>query len=288
MVLRIGIGSRRFSSWRTRLEPLAMKAGSIRGTVGIPTRSSADNNHEAQSHAAISRKKRPLVVLSGWALAKRKHLHKYSDIYNSLGYPTLCIMPSLRHVLKLSSNENYSSDVMQILEKTYNGPIVFHLFSISSTILLPYITGIAVANNRTENIQLKGIIFDSGPIFYCHETAIAAASNLMEEGRINKLPYYFFITCSFLLEALQVAKKTREEFSEVLKRQALAVPQLYLYSDRDPVTPVEWVEKVMGEQRGLGRTVEGVMFQGANHVKLLQSDPVKYINLITSFLNKIQ
>ena len=193
------------------------------------------------------------------------------------------------HVLKLSSNENYSSDVMQVLEKTYNGPIVFHLFSISSTILLPYITGIAVANNLTENIQLKGIIFDSGPIFHCqHETGIAAASNLMEEGRINKLACYFFITCSFLLEALQVGAKTREEFSVALKRQALTVPQLYLYSDRDPITPVEWVEKVMGEQRGLGRTVEGAMFQGANHVKLLQSDPVKYINLITSFLNKIQ
>ncbi len=279
MALRLGIGSRRFSSWRTRLEPLAKKADSIRGTVGIP---SVETDHDGGSS-----NNKPLVVLSGWALAKKKHLHKYSDIYNSLGYPTLCLMPSLTHVLKLSSNEKYSSNMTRLLENTYSGPIVFHLFSISSTILLPYFAGVAVANNL-KNIQLKGIIFDSGPILFCHKTGVAAASNLMEEGRINKLAYYFFITCSFLLEALQVGAKTREEYSVALKRQALAVPQLYLYSDRDPVVPVEWVEKVIGEQRGLGRTVEGVMFQRANHVKLLQSEPVKYTNLITSFLNNIQ
>ncbi len=275
-MLRVRVlGSRRFSSWRTRLEPLAKKAGSIRGTVGIP---SVETDHDGGSS-----NNKPLVVLSGWALAKRKHLHKYSDIYNSLGYPTLCLMPSLTHAFKLSSNEKYSSDMTRILENTYSGPIVFHLFSISSTILLPYFTN-AVANLK--NIQLKGIIFDSGPILFCHKTGVAAARRVVEEGQMNKLVYYILITYGLITEALQGAK-TRKEMSVALKRQALAVPQLYLYSDRDPVVPVEWVEKVIGEQRGLGRTVEGVRFQKSNHVKLLQSEPVKYTNLITSFLNNI-
>ena len=171
----------------------------------------------------------------------------------------------------------------RILENTYNGPIVFHLFSISSTILLPYFTA-AVANLK--NIQLKGVIFDSGPILFCHKTGVAAAKRVMEEGKMNKLAYYILITYGLITEALQGAK-TREELSVTLKRQALAIPQLYLYSDQDPVTPVEWVEKVIREQRGLGRTVEGAMFQKSNHVKLLQSEPVKYTNLITSFLNNI-
>ena len=274
MLPRLGI--RQFS-WKTTLEPLAdVKAGSIRGTVGIPSASSAETYRSGK----------PLVVLSGWLFAKEKHLHKYSNIYNSLGYPTLCLAPSpsLLHALKLASNKKYSSDVMQILENTYRGPIVFHLFSISPTILLPYFTDAA---NHLNNIQLKGIIFDSGPILFCRETAIAAASNLMEEGKMSKLAYSIFSTYCLLLDTLQVGAKTREEFSVVLKRQVLAVPQLYLYSDRDPFSPMEWVEKVIGEQRGLGRTVEGAMFQRANHVKLLQSEPVKYTNLITSFLNNI-
>ena len=225
----------------------------------------------------------PLVVLVGWTRAKQKHVGKYAAVYESLGYPTLSLTPSLLHTLNVYSCEKYSRKIVKMLNDTYKGPFILHLFSGASTIVLPSFTQIA---KNLEDLRLKGVVFDCGPGSFGKEAALAAGDAMLQGG-MPKLSYYTAISTFFLADKVK-GVKVREEADKALKQPVLSVPQLYLYSDIDPVLPTSKVERIMKEQKGLGRDVEGVLFKGATHVRLLQSEPDKYINRIAAFLRKIE
>ena len=263
--------TRSFSSTRS-VEGLSVKAKSIQGVV-----SSTDNDCGAGSN--------PLVVIVGWVMAKQKHVSKYADVYNKLGCPTLTITPSILHSWNVLSYNAYTSRVIRNLDANYNGPIVFHLLSGSSYIILPYYTQNV---DNIKNITLKGIVFDCGPVQFGYESGKAAAKQMLDNGEMNRLSYCI-ATCAGILMYKIKGSKIRQELSDAMISPALqTVPQLYVYSDKDDVTPWKCVEETMRQQtEECGRDVDGVMFNGADHVKLLQHDGIKYNNCIQSFLERI-
>ena len=271
------------ASYTKFLRHLSVRTKPVRGILRVADGSDANTN--------------TLVVLVGWAMAKQKHVGKYSDVYNSLGYPALTLVPSLLHTWDVSSNDKYTQNVMQTLEGSFAATlthpqqqqqqqklsIILHMFSGSSSILLP---SLSLNASNFESIELKGIVFDCSPPLYGYDSGMAAAKMVLDDGGMNIFTYYVSIACGITIDKLNGNRK-RQDLAKALERPLLSVPQLYLHSDVDPVTPYDRVKGIMEEQKGLGRNVKGALFKGARHVRLLQSEPDKYTQQIESFLQRI-
>ncbi len=228
----------------------------------------------------------PLVILVGWAMAKQRHVNKYSAVYNKLGCPTLSFTPSILHSWDVISHSKYTTNIMHFLNTNYSGPILFHLFSGASFIVLPHYTQNVHTYN---NITLKGIVFDCGPVSSGYDSGEAAANISLQQGVLNRYTYYMAMIAGTIMDKLKGAKIRQRLDDAMIMPTVLSVPQLYLYCMNDPVMPVSRVKDIMRQQREeCGRDdIEGIAFDGGNHVRLLQSDGIKYNNCIQSFLERI-
>ena len=68
-------------------------------------------------------KERPLVVLFGWMLAKKRHLNKYGNLYLSKGFDVLSIqVPPTQVLWPVSAQKRITSllSVLQVTLKTMN------------------------------------------------------------------------------------------------------------------------------------------------------------------------
>ena len=73
---------------------------------------------------------------------------------------------------------------------------------------------------------------------------------------------------------------------EAWTNRAPSCPQLYLYSDSDPLVPQEGVEDFMRAQSDRGVEVEGHMFRGSGHCEHFRSHPHEYAMQISQFVSK--
>ena len=255
------------------LDALSQQASRVRGVLRAPS-----------SVRKVEHSESTLIVMVGWIMGKQKHLAKYAQLYNDLGYPTLTLEPSIFHFWDILSSSTYTTKVTRLLDDNFRGSIALHLPSGSANVILP-----TFAQNAAsfKNIELKGLVFDCGPALFSYESGTAAAKTLYKGGGMSTLSYLSANAVGITVEKLKGAK-IRRETEIALRTPVLSVPQLYLYSDSDPVVPPERVQRVMEEQRELGRPhVEGVLFEGAPHVRLALSQPDLYRNKIESFLARI-
>lgn len=63
-------------------------------------------------------------------------------------------------------------------------------------------------------------------------------------------------------------------------------PQLYLYSDSDPLVDPKAVESFMESQRERGVEVTGHLFQGSGHCEHFRRHPHEYAMQISQFVSK--
>lgn len=258
------------SSTPLSLDPLISKSKSIKGIVKIPDIKETSSSSNA------------LVILVGWAMSKQKHVGKYSQVYNTFGLPTLSVTPNIFHTWDILSQDKYTSNLLQVVDSTFNGSVILHLFSGAGFLILPHLSESTV---NYKNINLKGIVFDCAPSLFGHASGMAAAKMALNQGGINQLTYYLSTTAGTMIDKLK-GETIRQRMAAALRRPSLdGVPQLYLYSNTDTVMPLSVVQDTIKLQKDeLGRDVETVMFDGADHVKLLQSHPEKYRDAIGSFV----
>lgn len=71
-----------------------------------------------------------------------------------------------------------------------------------------------------------------------------------------------------------------------LRSPLLDIPQLYLHSEVDAVTPPSRVQKVMLDQQATGRAVSSHCWKESEHVCHYLADPVTYEHHIYTLLKK--
>jgi hypothetical protein len=79
----------------------------------------------------------------------------------------------------------------------------------------------------------------------------------------------------------------QEEVLEAWYHRAPSVPQLYLYSDADPLVPVSEVEQYMKLQQTRGVEVTGHMFRGSGHCQHLRMHPHQYALQVSKFVTNV-
>lgn len=227
-----------------------------------------------------------IAVLAGWAMSSDRALGKYSKIYTDLGIPSLCLTPNLLELWSSRKGDTLTIKIIDYLtgSREPEAPVnvVFHLFSGTPGIILPALTNQLSAGGS--NINVKGIIIDSGPV----EFVYMSGKRALQLAKLNKVVYYIAGLAGATVNLL-VGRKKRAELVEAMHSPALSsIPQLYLNSESDTVCSPERVKHLVEEQRRMGRDVHHFSWSDSQHVRLYVDHPTEYESQIKSFLKTIK
>jgi hypothetical protein len=118
----------------------------------------------------INNDKIPIVLVLGWAASVDKHVLKYAQIYESLGFRTIRIAPSLRlSIFQPNLHKEYAITLLEMIKskpELEHSPIIIHTFSNAGTFIYRHITEmIHEPDNEYSYLKqnIKTMIYDSGP-----------------------------------------------------------------------------------------------------------------------------
>ena len=232
--------------------------------------------------------KRTLAVCVGWASSKLRVMKKFAPIYTTLGIPCVCVAPSIVHIWGTNLGSKLIVNVLKSLDSSLDEPtsLILHLFSSAPCLLFPnIIDGVSSSSALWKKMPPAGIIFDSGPSEYSYESGMAAAQLVYKQGGYNYVTYLIATSAGTVSEKFVGARK-RSELRQVLDSTALNVPQLYLHSEVDTVSPPSRVSAVMDKQRAEGREVSSFCWRDSEHVRHYLTHPKEYTDQVAAFLRK--
>jgi len=231
-------------------------------------------------------KSRGIVILLGWAVSRVKSLERFADIYAGIGVPVVCSAPSLPEIWFESRGNVKAKKLLDPLNGFVDEQcsIVLHLFSGAGFTFLPTI--IEELRQRSSKLQLSGLVFDSGPVWFSLRSGVAAAKLMHQQGGYSRLAYYSSCAGGVVVNAV-MGRKRRSSMRTVLDNPAIRVPQLYLYSTVDTVALVDEVEREMALQASRGVDVSSHKWSDTVHVRHFREHPEEYTTQVHNFLNKL-
>lgn len=228
----------------------------------------------------------PVVVILSWMGARHKHLAKYRQFYEDLGYEVHCVFNDLRTAIFPPASRAQAKRIERFIDGQPAGrPVIVHAFSIGTGIY-----GILLDSLRHEKEKfdmfcgrVAGVVFDSGPapIF---PKDVAKGLNTVFPIISKKL----WEPLASTLFALTRARLVYGRSEDALRKTQFPVPQLYFYSGDDKVIPNlkhavdDFVEK--NKQRGL--EVYKTFWEKSVHAAHLRVHPDEYVNNLSAFLSR--
>lgn len=233
--------------------------------------------------------RRALSLMVGWAASNPKVMSKYASIYTKLGIPCLSIAPGVRFIWSSRLANAQTQNVLSSVESSLKEPasLLLHLFSGGSSVVLPKITEdySDPSSMLCTRFPLACVVFDSGPANFSFESGTAAARLSYELGAYNYFTYLLASATGIISEKLIGARK-RLELKKSMASDVLDIPQLYLHSEEDSVSPSSWVNAVVGEQKERGRDVSSFCWIDSEHVRHYLHHPEEYEEQVSTFLKK--
>lgn len=225
-----------------------------------------------------------LPVLVGWSGASHRALAKYGSLYTGMGLAAMCLRPNMFKLLFSGLGNKLTNRILCSISTAAVDreplPLVLHTFSGAPTVILPQLTSCL---HRHPNLRLAGVVFDSAPTPFTYKSGTAAALEDYKQGGASMVGYWATFAVGVATEAL-VGRKKQAIDAKAFASPVMDVPQLYLYSETDRITPSSHVEEVMERQREMGRQVRGMKWKESRHVKHLIDHPDDYKRELSDFL----
>jgi len=226
---------------------------------------------------------RPAVVILGWLGCQPKHLRRYNEMYNRMGWQSLIRIGSPRSVIEaMAAGPSFSAsgssqslqlhseimkdlaiNTLRALHKIQPPYFVLHIFSNNGCFLWEWIRYLLFGQDATPltasdalqmidinhlRQRLIGITFDSSPAYYGGE-----ADTL--KGHIPSLhrALQYVSPASERNQLLNMSKSldanaVRQRFDDFwngMSNDATGIPQMYLYSQSDKLASAKHIEKLI-------------------------------------------
>lgn len=235
--------------------------------------------------------RRLLVVMVGWAEARQNALSKYASIYTELGIPCVTLATPVQWLWFTSLGNRATRNTLRLLDHSMELPvsILFHIFSGGGTAVFPQLIQEYANPNSPFPSKLRptGVVFDSGPAPYSRKAGLAASKLVYKQGGLNMLTYSVMNAVGVFTDLTIGSRKRSSGEAALAHPQLLQMPQLYLYSEKDSVNPLERTRRVMEEQREKGRDVTGKCWTDTEHVRHLIEHPEEYTKQIADFVARL-
>ena len=227
-----------------------------------------------------------ITFIMGWLGSRTKTLAKYAELHQKKNMACCCIAPSVFDAWFMNPARKKTRKLFRAAEQTFDSktkvPIFLHVFSGASNSIL--YTLIPLLAQDSSPLQLKGVIFDSGPAIFGMESGMAAAKLLRQQGALTGPSYHLAVTGGVASELL-CGKQRRAERTELLRNDLLSsVPQLFLLSETDVVFPPEKARELIKQQKERGVTLFNHTWRDTSHVRLFVDHPEEYKTEVVKFM----
>ncbi|XP_060080380.1 transmembrane protein 53-A-like [Ylistrum balloti] len=226
---------------------------------------------------------RPLMLLFGWMLAKRKHLEKYEEYYLNRGYNVLTVSGYPMDILKPIRAQGIASSILAHIDDRTRvvgkQPILLHGFSVGGYLIGEFHVKLNTEETVARNLLIAQV-FDSPVDFDGIPVGFSKV--------LTKNPALRFFIRNSLHLYMATFKKSVSKFlkaSEAFKFNKYHVPSLFLYSKADPVGNPERIEGVIQDFYQRNIPVMSKCWQDSPHVSHYHYHPKEYVEILSSFLD---
>ncbi|XP_076471907.1 transmembrane protein 53-like [Babylonia areolata] len=270
-------------------EMAVLTAAHSRSQSGLPPVRTQDINKTLQLHsveAASGGRERPLAVLFGWMLAKKRHLNKYGNLYLSKGFDVMTVQMPPAHVLWPVMAQNRISSLLATLKGSSleSRPLLIHGFSVGGYLYGEMLVKLATDPQYKDICdRMVGQVFDS-PVDY--EGVPRGFANVLVKNAAMKTLLRSSIE-SYLKVMHNSVTKHYIEASSAFHRNALQLPSLFLYSRADPIGVADVIEGIMDKWRHEGISVSQKCWDHSPHVSHFHHHPDEYVETLLTFLDSL-
>ena len=263
----------------------------------------------------MSIRTRRVVLLIGWTGHSVKHLRKYGDMYESIGFQPLLYSKHSWHLIGTNAEKelDYARDVLNLLRA--EKAVGVHAISNGGAWVLADALQLAIDESSTSEgsplPSLRRVVLDSAPgQFYLSDIpnginflwamadqgSFARRLSLKAAFLICSIPFgfvgllYYFITCKFLatnnMTTAYWGKLLRG--AKALEQGSTDVRHLLLFSTDDKLVPAQHVRsfgKAMSGERTSDLRVTMREWECSEHAAHLRKHPEEYKELIRGFMN---
>ena len=245
----------------------------------------------------------PLVLIIGWANCRQNQVARYSEIYEKQGCTTISVSScqaykfAIFYELFVNDTKIVIDAMKSQLDLCCNRPVFLHLFSGSGPYMyiniLHYYYQIGKDQVQLAKLQkakgeiipnIRGVVYDS-PVIEHTAKSVAATLNvgvtdttlLSMIGLFSDMVFRCIVRYNGMLGII---------YSQILKRAPILLPQLYLYSKVDHVSPYKDIAEFIKYQKSVGAGVKSKMWDDSHHVEHFRKYPKEYEDLVISFIKE--
>ena len=260
---------------------------------------------------------RPVAVLLGWLGCQPRNLRRFAQLYDNRGWDTTVHIASPESVIaaiqqapcckqatsqiSLQTDDlttelyHQTLDILNELQSRQCPQFILHIFSNGGCFLWEWITHILIEGHQfitwkdysinTQNLRsrLVGCVFDSSPANYEGRphgivSALQHISPPSEKARL--------INMAKKVDSSTVMKRHNEFWNNMCNHRRLSVPELYLYSENDRLTPYKPLQKLIDKRKEvLGEENIWVCdFIDSDHCGHLLKYPKQYDSILRQFI----
>ncbi|KAL8615636.1 hypothetical protein ACOMHN_026626 [Nucella lapillus] len=235
---------------------------------------------------AAGDRERPLAVLFGWMLAKKRHLNKYGNLYLSKGFDVLTIQVPPSQVLWPSKAQKRVSSLLATLEdrELSSRPLLIHGFSVGGYLYGEMLVKLG-SDPQFKNVcdRMIGQVFDS-PVDF--EGVPRGFANVLVQNAAMKSLLRKTLE-SYLKLMHNSVTKHYIKASSAFHSNAMRLPSLFLYSRADPIGVADIIEDVMNKWRREGVAVSHKCWDHSPHVSHFHHHPDEYVEMLLTFLDSL-
>ncbi|XP_074038383.1 transmembrane protein 53-like lethal (2) k09913 isoform X2 [Leptinotarsa decemlineata] len=228
---------------------------------------------------------KPLVVMLSWLMAKKKHVHKYADIYLKHGFDVLNISLSPWQLLwPVKGSQVVAKDLLKFLDlNTTYSPLILHGFSVGAYLWGEVMVNIAADRDRYDHIvdRIAGQIWDSAADIT--EISVGLPVSVFPKNTVlqNALKQYVI----YHMKAFdKVATVHYIRSSQMFHTNLVRAPAQIFISKTDPIGTEESNMRVRESWENMGIQISWKCFDKSPHVGHFRIHPKEYTAVLNSFL----
>ncbi|XP_043195491.1 transmembrane protein 53-like [Amphibalanus amphitrite] len=233
----------------------------------------------------------PVVFLFGWAGCEDRHLSKYAEMYKDLGCVTIRYISPTNYIFftprELLDVSDQLIDLITDLTLEVH-PVLFHCFSNGGALVYRCLT--RRLRERRLSLDVRGAVFDSGPI----RRRVTSGWRAIHQCTKGAAWYRWFLACLFVLLVLcrylwwcTLGSADTDTHPWSLLECPDRWPQLFIYSDKDDITPAQDVDQFMAGRRARGVEVSSRRFADSPHVQHYRYHREEYCAAVSAFLGRV-
>ncbi|XP_068746678.1 transmembrane protein 53-like isoform X4 [Montipora capricornis] len=231
----------------------------------------------------------PIVAILGWNSAQDKHLEKYSEIFERKSFDTIRISANpfntFMFLYRVKGLTQRLLDLLVEMKSDQNRAIILYSFSMGGFNVYHFINQAmsTPGHKHFNSIRVVGCIFDSCPHFPGLQSIRGAQSSVVET-----IPNPLIKGLTWL--GLGIASPFVFLLSSHVKHlipdnitSPMGCPELFLYSDTDPLVPEDNVKTFMDAHQKIGIKVFSKLMEGSGHVQHYKNYPEEYLKQINTY-----